>query len=415
MKKQMTSRLGLIVLSITTYVFLCFISISNITAQPPTMNKYVDDLELCKIPTGNTDKMPVGLRQFCTLAKDKDVNADINTRNDLIEIVIGQIDDHYRDYKNGIRKKNNFFQTILDILEVGASTTIDFIKGERAKTVIASALTGLKGGRSAFNKNFELRQLDVLINRMNTDRANVLVRIIGNKSEPAGKYRWLHAKRDLRDYYEAGTWGHALDSLISTTGGETQVAEKKVADLNDLKKAAGIQLAPSAEQYKAVMTLDNSIYQIESAWEAADTKRSTAIPSIAAAQAKIDEANAAPVDIPKRDAWMITKAAAIKERDDAQVILDASRERLKKVYVAAVADSEVKALLDKIPVKYAARLANITPRKARIDGDAANGTNNATFEDYLFMLQLLSGVTLDELGKNTNVVERIKNMIEASK
>ena len=404
--KHNVSRLALFVLLFAASLLLLALSVTKVKAQPPTMKKYVDDLEMCRnIRTTDADKVPVGLRQFCILA-NANVNGDKDTRNDLIELVVGQIDDHYRDYKNGIRKKNNFFQTILDILEVGASTTIDFIKGERPKTVIASALTGLKGGRSAFNKNFELRQLDVLINRMNTDRAEVLARIIENKNAPSDKYRWLQAKRDLRNYYEAGTWGHALDSLISTTGSEADVAEKIVEDLNNLKKAAGIQLAPTSRQYEAAISLDKLILEIESPSEVAEEKLETAKKEIDRAQTNIEAAkNETPENTAKIKEWTDKKEAAEKVKTEASAVIATNLERVKKIYDAANLDPVVKVLMAEIPNTFATLPKLAASRKNIKDG-------MGTVEDYISVLQKLIGIATDDLDKHSDAVVRISKMFE---
>ena len=390
------------------YLFVYSATVYNVNAQPPTMTKYTDDLELCRgVNTTDTSNLAVGIRQFCSIAKSSDPNIDKTTRDDLIELVRGQIDEYYKDHKNGKREKNKWFQTILDILEVGAATTIDFIKGERAKTVIASALIGLKGGRTAFNRNFEVLQLQVLVNKMNADRAIVHARIVRNKAKGVGKYRWLEAKNDLRDYLVAGTFGNAMDSLVKTTSNEVTVAE---VDLQQAKINAGITLAPTAAHYKAAMEIDALLYEVESAWEDAEAKRVAAVADIATADLKIGEANnAIPQDTVKRDTWTANKAAAVFKNNTATEIQTKAFERVKRIYKASNDDPEVKALLQKVPIKYAAFKANIEASLARIT------SATATITDYLSLLQKLNGVTLAEFTTNPSVVERVKNLLEGSK
>ena len=99
-------------------------------------------------------------------------------RNEMIELVRGQVDTYYKMRKDGKRTKIKWLQTLLDFLEVGAATAITIMNGERAKTVVGAALNGFQGGRTSFNKNFEILQTQVLINKMNTNRAQIFTEIV---------------------------------------------------------------------------------------------------------------------------------------------------------------------------------------------------------------------------------------------
>lgn len=149
-------------------------------------------------------------------------------RNEMIELVRGQVDTYYKMRKDGRRTKIKWLQTLFDFLEVGAATAISIMNGERAKTVVGAALNGFQGGRTALNRNFEILQTQALINQMNSDRARIMTEIVGNLDKPASEYSWYAAKNDLRRYLLAGTFNNALDNLVEETGSDAAQAERNL-------------------------------------------------------------------------------------------------------------------------------------------------------------------------------------------
>lgn len=245
-------------------VYLMFISIlcifvysSNlgiVRAQKPSiLKRNTDDQQLCK---GTLQES-----QFCSFFEIYNRNKGGNTteaanaakiaRDEMIEILRGQVDDYYKSHKDGRRLKADVFQMIFDILEIGTATTIGFINGERAKSVLATVLTGFQGGRSAFNKNFKVLQMQILINKMNTDRNLILTQIYENTGKNVEEYSWLKAKNDLRNYLFAGTFGNAMDSLVEKTGDDAEDAEKA---MEEAKRNAGVKGFVSPRAMEAANT-----------------------------------------------------------------------------------------------------------------------------------------------------------------
>lgn len=155
-------------------------------------------------------------------------------RNEMIEIVRGQIDIFYKERKDSRRFKTKVYQQILDFLEIGGALSIAIMNGERAKTIVGAAIGALQGGRTSYNKNFDLLETQVLINKMNTNRALILTEILGNidkpvrDSTPSKAYSWYAAKNDLRRYLFAGTYDNALDTLVRQTGADVENAERNL-------------------------------------------------------------------------------------------------------------------------------------------------------------------------------------------
>ncbi|HYV24810.1 MAG TPA: hypothetical protein VE969_06190, partial [Pyrinomonadaceae bacterium] len=149
-------------------------------------------------------------------------------RNRLIGIGREQIDAMFNGYIKKDRKKRALIQFVLDFLEIGAATAIGISNGERAKSVISEGLGALQATRTSLNKNFQLLERQILINKMAADRATILTGIYAKRDQDAIQYPWEDARADLRTYRDAGTIDGALINLSSQVGQQKEVAEAEL-------------------------------------------------------------------------------------------------------------------------------------------------------------------------------------------
>jgi hypothetical protein len=175
-------------------------------------------------------------------------------RNRLIYIGVEQIDAVFNDYRKKSRKRNDLLNFLFDFLEIGISTTIGVINGERAKSVLADVLTGFKGSRTAANKNFHLAETQIIFNKMVTNRSKTLVIIYKKLNEDTVSYPWERARTDLRNYFFAGTFDDALNSLSIDTGAEASEAIKTIQELT-VKTTADVEKAHTCDQNRATVFL----------------------------------------------------------------------------------------------------------------------------------------------------------------
>ena len=173
-------------------------------------------------------------------------------RNKLIFTGVEQIDIVFNHYRKNSRKRNDLLQFLFDFLEIGMSSTVAVINGERAKTVLGEVLTGFKGIHTAANKDFRLLEAQIVFNKMVANRAKVLTAIYDKLNDDVTSYPWERARSDLRNYFFAGTMDDALSSLNVDTGAE---AKEAVNDQND--KATNLRIKTTAE-VKAAQTCDQS-------------------------------------------------------------------------------------------------------------------------------------------------------------
>lgn len=254
--------------SIALVVFAILWPASSIAQKTPTEFKSrLDDKQLC----GNRAQLTA--TEYCDFWKDYNTKRKStdqtsqaqakDSRNELIKYVRGHVDRFYEESTAKKKFNRNLLQSILDVLEVGAAVAIGITNGERAKEVIGIALGGLQAGRTALNRNFDLLQTRVLINKMREDRAQILTRIVDNMRKPVSEYSWLDAKNDLRDYLYAGTFSNALDSLVAETGEEAENAEKTLRmvsnDIVIVPEATRSELNVAQEAQAFLETLEKDL------------------------------------------------------------------------------------------------------------------------------------------------------------
>lgn len=185
-----------------------------------------------------------------------------NNRNEMIEIVRGQIDTYYKLRKDGRSFKIRLFETILDFLQVSGNFAATIMNGDRARRIVNAALGGVQTGRSDYKRNFQVLQTQVLINKMNAKRATILTEITGNLNKsvsgtPSDSYSWYAAKNDLRRYLLAGTFDDALDTLVEETGASVKDAERnlRLVEKRTIVTEFTEEQAGATEKANAVLTV----------------------------------------------------------------------------------------------------------------------------------------------------------------
>lgn len=246
--KPLIRLMSLSVLCLLVYSSSVGIALGQKKPKSVPLDPNIDDKQLCLQESLKTS-------QVCDLFALYNANKDgnntgktiaLNARNDMIDVVVGQVDSYFKLRKDGRRTKIRFYETVLDFLRIGGELAVTIMNGERAKTIVGAALAGLDTGRTKYDKNFEVLQTQVLVNKMITKRAQTLTEIYKGKDKPVravkstDAYSWIEAKNDLRKYLLAGTFDDALDALVQDTGDEAVNATNalsKAANKNDVNNA----------------------------------------------------------------------------------------------------------------------------------------------------------------------------------
>jgi hypothetical protein len=191
--------------------------------------------------TGSTDPSAFDVQELQNIMKTYRDNVDKTgeanqaaaklARNRLIGIGREQIDAMFNGYIKKDRKRRALIQFVLDFLEIGAATAIGITNGERAKTLISEGLGALQATRTSLNKNFQLLERQILINKMAADRATILTGIYAKRDLEANQYPWEDARAELRTYRDAGTIDGALINLSSDVGRQKEDAEDRLREV----------------------------------------------------------------------------------------------------------------------------------------------------------------------------------------
>jgi hypothetical protein len=359
-------------------------------------------------------------------------------RNKLIYISVEQIDEVFQGYRRKSRKRTEWVQFLLDFLEVGASTAIAITNGERAKEVIAEALTGFKGGRSSLNKNFKLLETQILFNKMVANRSARLKEIYGKLDEDAISYPWERARSELRTYLYAGTIDDALNSLSIETGNEASDQQRQ---LEDVKRAAGVLGAPTAAEIADSTANARALDPILEAYDDADTKAEAADKAIADADKAIADADKAIADADKKisdenagtnpDQAVITaatdaktkataartkatadRATAVTDKAAAEKTMETNLAKLKGIYQGVTDDPALAPLIDKVPAEYGGDSPDL---KAKLEEAIARlKEKRGTFEDYALIVPKIAGVAVRNITREPTLNERFKTVLQAN-
>lgn len=305
-------------------------------------------------------------------------------RNRLIYVGVEQIDTYFNDYRRKSRKRNELLQFLFDFLEIGASTAIAITNGERAKEVIAEALTGFKGGRTSFTKTFRLLETQILFNKMVANRSQRLSAIYEKLNEDVRAYPWERARSDLKNYLYAGTIDDALNSLSIDTGADAQDAEEELAAI---KERAGVVGAPTEGQRVESRNNFGKIRDILRVGVVADRALTAERQKPAANQ---DSAKIAQLEATKKGVL-----------DDLGALFDVIE-----------ADDKLKPLLDRIPEEFSKDNPALRPRFEAALGRLRGG--DATLDDYSDILPRLSNLVADELPKDPTLGGRLNTILAAS-
>lgn len=342
-----------------------------------------------KVPIALQDKTllaPINKATYKKAAEDYMANGGKTkeNRNRLVFLAVSQIDNNFRYYQRNRRVARDLFQTVMDILEIGASTAISITNGARAKSIIGEGLTFIQGGRASANKNLKLLEMQILFNKMIEKRSEILTSILDKCNLSDEQYPFDRALVDITAYFNAGTMDYALSALNNDTG----AAAKAAQDLLQAKINAGITGAPSQKQIDAT---DVNFRKLREIFE-----------HNATLQKVIDDEKAKPTP----------NAQIIKDAEEKQTkILDGVR----VLFLLIEADSNLSPLLDEIPKKYGKDNPTAKLRLENGLNKLKTDSKNAKIDDYEFILLKLNGVVIEKLETNGVLNESLLKILNTYK
>jgi hypothetical protein len=179
-------------------------------------------------------------------------------RDRIIYRLKTNIDANYQDFENQLFTSRARTNILFDITEIGTSVAINITNGERAKSIIAAALTGFKGGRKSIDENlFMERTTQVIISQMQASRSRVEETLLTSmRDKGVDEYPLEAALGDLINYFYAGSLQKGLQELAKETGRNAIEAEGRVLQLKGVSLSEPVtDEADLADPREAVKTL----------------------------------------------------------------------------------------------------------------------------------------------------------------
>ena len=195
-------------------------------------------------------------------AFDTDIDKARRLRDAIINRIRLDVEANYRDYESALfldRAKTNLGA---DFLELGLAFATTVSNGERVKSVLGAVLSGVKGTRLSYDKNFfREKTIEIIISKMQASRDEIKNRIIDKMSKlPADKYTLEEAMGDLEEFFHAGTLQGGIQALANEAGKAATDAKEET------KKLDLFRVASEAE----VITLEkirNGYIRLRAEWE----------------------------------------------------------------------------------------------------------------------------------------------------
>jgi hypothetical protein len=158
---------------------------------------------------------------------------------------------------------------LADLIQIGGSTAVGIVNGERAIQVIGVALTGFSAGRKSADLNFyDEKTTSILIKRMDASRSVVMGEIRQSQQKPTAEYSFDQALDDVVRYFDAGTLNRAfteLDKQTSLSAETARLGVLKIEKLDDVNEIVTI------EQAKTIDDLDDKLTALKADLDLPDT------------------------------------------------------------------------------------------------------------------------------------------------
>lgn len=139
------------------------------------------------------------------------------------------IDLHYYQFISQFSVQKQTLDATTEILELGVNLATTAVGAAGTKTIFGAISSGISGSKLAIDKNFFYEKtVPVLISQMNAQRKEALAPIIAGTSKSVGEYPLTQALSDLNNYYLAGTFVGALQSIQADAGVKERKAVKKL-------------------------------------------------------------------------------------------------------------------------------------------------------------------------------------------
>lgn len=149
-------------------------------------------------------------------------------RNDVIDELMGLINQNYRKYEVDLRAGRTTFDVLSTLTAMGLTAAATAVGGEETKTILSAIATGVLGANAAVDKAlFKDLTTEALASQMQALRAERAKLIFEGRKKSLDEYSLNNALDDLVEYYNAGFVTRALQALVVKTGEAAKQAQEE--------------------------------------------------------------------------------------------------------------------------------------------------------------------------------------------
>lgn len=205
-------------------------------------------------------------------------------RDIMINRIRVDIEMNYREYESRLFFNRGETNLGGDFLELGLAFAGAVSKGERAKSVLASALSGMRGTRLSYDKNFfREKTIEIIVSQMQAARETVKNRILDKMTKlPADRYTFEEAWVDLAEFFYAGTLQGGVQALANEAGKAAVDAQAETRRLEFIRTA-------TLEDVTTVEQITDSYELLKVKWSAVKNEPDKAKPFLEQAKAVLQE------------------------------------------------------------------------------------------------------------------------------
>lgn len=182
-------------------------------------------------------------------------------RDEVVHRLKRVIDKNYFDFESQLFNRRATSNVLFDITELGAAAATNITNGERAKNIIAVALTAFKGGRKSIDDNFFRQQtIEIIITKMQASRARIATSMTQKLTNlPPENYSLDEALGDLIEYFYAGSLQRALQEVSQDVGQDATEAKAQARQLDEIRVASEIEFDKSKQIRQKITQLAQDI------------------------------------------------------------------------------------------------------------------------------------------------------------
>jgi hypothetical protein len=138
----------------------------------------------------------------------------VQARNEFIAGRLVAINLRYMQFVRESTSEKQLVDSATDIFIMSLGIAGASFADVTAKTILSAASAGTAGAKATIDKNYYMdKTITALIATMNARRAEALVPILTGTGKPLSEYTFEQAVTDLHNYYFAGTYFGAIQSI----------------------------------------------------------------------------------------------------------------------------------------------------------------------------------------------------------